>query len=461
MKTECNKKVTRKTASQPVALSPLGRQQIVLDFAGGRITSDAGVLVLREVNGRLNLSRRIAACIKGPRDPDLIVHEQHTMIAQRMLAIACGWEDLNDQQELRKDPAWQIAAGRKVDGQQPLASPPTLCRLENRVDRAACVSLAKLMVEQFIESYPEPPQELILDFDATNDPIHGQQEGRFFHGYYDEYCYLPLYVFCGSRLVCAYLRRSNIDATHHAWALLGLLTRLLQQVWPKVRIIFRGDSGFCRWRMLRWCDRRNISYIIGVARNSVLESMAAGLMRQAEAQYQTTGVKQRLFESMEYGAETWDQKRRVIAKAEHSSEGPNPRFVVTNLSDEGQTLYDAVYCARGQAENYIKEQQLGLFADRTSCHNFAANQFRVLLSGFAYILVDDLRRNVLHGTELAAAQADTIRLKLFKIGAVIKASVRRLVLHLSEAYPLRELFILACRRLAALRPASPVQQMSG
>lgn len=444
-----------------ISLSSLRRQKLLLEFDGGKITSDAGALLLREADRRLNLVKRISACIPDPRDPDCIEHQQTTMIAQRMMAIACGWEDLNDHQSLRTDPLWQIVTNRGVDDEKPLASPPTLCRLENRVSRKTCFKLSSLMVEQFIESHREEPKELILDFDATNDPIHGHQEGRFFHGYYDEYCFLPLYVFCGSQLLCAYLRPSDIGAAHHAWAILSLLVKRFRQVWPKVRIIFRGDSGFCRWRMMRWCDKHQVDYIIGLARNPVLEKLASPLMQEAQGQHQQEGVKQRLFAWADYGAATWDCKRRVIMKAEHTDEGPNPRFVVTNLTGEAQDLYDNLYCARGQAENYIKEQQLGLFADRTSCHDFVANQFRVLLSGFAYILIDHLRRTVLVGTELATAQVDTIRLKLFKIGAVVKTSVRRLVLHLSSAYPLQALFKQVCERLGTVVILPVGKQMSG
>lgn len=447
--------------TKSISLSSLRRQKLLLEFDGGRITSDAGALLLREADRRLKLVRRISGCIPDPRDPDLIEHHQRTLLSQRVMGIACGWEDLNDHQTLRDDPLWQILTNRGVDAQKPLASPSTLCRLENRVSRKTCARLSSLMVDLFIESYREQPKELILDFDATNDPVHGHQEGRFFHGYYDEYCFLPLYVFCGSRLLCAYLRPSDRGASHHAWAILSLLVKRIRQAWPQVRIIFRGDSGFCRWRMMRWCDRHRVDYILGLARNPVLEKIASPLMQEAQRQHEQMGVKQRFFAWSEYGAETWDCKRRVIMKAEHTDEGPNPRFVVTNLPGDAQGLYDHLYCARGQAENYIKEQQLGLFADRTSCHDFKANQFRVLLSGFAYILIDHLRRTVLGGTELATAQVDTIRLKLFKIGAVVKTSVRRLVLHLSSAYPLQALFKLVCQRLGGLEIVPVGKQMSG
>ena len=365
------------------------------------------------------------------------------------MAIACGWEDLNDHGTLRNDLVFQLASSRKpagrkpgqgdVDPDRPLASASTLCRLENRVDRRACVQINKLLVELFIESHKIPPRQVILDFDATDDPIHGQQEGRFFHGYYDSYCFLPLYVFAGEQLLCAYLRPSNIDEAKHAWAILALIAKRLRQAWPNVKIIFRGDSGFCRHRMLRWCDRHNVDYIVGLAKNPVLLRMSATVMRQAEDQFKQTGQKQRLFGQLSYAAGTWDRSRRVISRIEHGQKGANPRFIVTSLQGDGQTLYEKTYCARGEMENRIKEQQLGLFADRTSCHDFVANQFRLLLSSMAYVLIETLRRTCLAATDLARAQVTTIRLKLLKIAAVVRISVRRIVIHLSESFPLGEL----------------------
>jgi hypothetical protein len=437
--TDCN--------PQPIAFTPLGRRQLLAQFDGGAITSDAGALLLREVAGRSRLFERMAACIPDPREPSMIEHDQRTLLAQRVLGIACGWEDLNDHHGLRVDPLMQAASERDADEGRPLASPATLCRLENRVDRGACVELSKLLVELFIESFDAPPRELVLDFDATDDPVHGSQEGRFFHGYYDSYCYLPLYVFSGEKLLVSYLRPSNIDAAKHSRAILKLLVRRLRQAWPAVRIIFRGDSGFCRWKLMRWCDRHDVGYIIGLARNKVLERMAEPFMAQAKGQYEQTGQKQRVFAELHYAAGAWDRPRRVLHKAEHNSQGDNPRFVVTSLSGEPQALYDEVYCARGEMENRIKEQQLGLFAGRTSCHHFVANQFRLLLSSFAYVLIETLRRLALAGTELARAQASSIRTKLLKVGAVVMTSVRRIVLRLSSAYPLKALFEQAARRL--------------
>jgi hypothetical protein len=443
VRTDCN--------SRSITFTPLKRRQLCAGFHGGKITSDAGALLLREVAGKSKLFQRMAAVVPDPRDPELIEHEQQTMFAQRVLGIACGWEDLNDHHGLRVDPLMQVATERDVDEQRPLASPATLCRLENRVSHASCAGLSKLLVELFIESFDQPPAELILDFDATDDPIHGNQEGRFFHGYYDNYCYLPLYVFCGEKLLVSYLRPSNIDAAQHSRAILKLLVDRLRQAWPGVKIIFRGDSGFCRWKLMRWCDRHGVDYCVGLARNKRLEKLAEPFMQEAKRQFEQTGQKQRLFTEFHYAAGSWDQERRVIHKAEHNSHGDNPRFVVTSLDNPAQALYDRVYCARGEMENRIKEQQLDLFAGRTSCHHFIANQFRLLLSSFAYTLIQRLRSTALQGTELAQAQAGTIRTKLLKIGAVITTSARRIVLQLSSAYPLQELFRQVAERLVIAR----------
>jgi len=419
----------------------------VADFAGGALTSDAGAILLRESDRRLRLFDRIDQIIPDPRDAELITHTQRTLIAQRIIAIACGWEDLNDHERLRVDPLMQIVTERGVDDEQPLASCPTLCRLENRVSHKTCVELSRLLVEVFIESFDSPPEELTLDFDATDDPVHGQQEGRFFHGFHGGYCFLPLYVFCGTKLLVAYLRPSNIDASKHSRAILKLLVTRLRQVWPEVKITIRADSGFCRWRLMRWCDRHGVDYLLGLAKNSRLLEMNQELMAQAEEAFNQTRQKQRLFGELCYAAGTWDKQRRVIAKAEHTDKGSNPRFVVTSRQEDPQPLYDDLYCARGEMENRIKEQQLGLFANRTSCHDFVANQFRLLLSSFAYVLIEHLRRIGLKDTPLANAQVNTLRTKLLKIGALVKTSVRRLVLHLSAAFPLADLFRLVVTRL--------------
>jgi len=438
-------------STQSLLFASLDRRQLVADFDGGDLTSDGGLPLLREVDRKIGLLDALDAAIGDPRNPIFVVHDQRTMLAQRIFGIAAAYEDLNDHNTLRRDTLLQAMTERQLKPSQeegdPLASPSTLCRLENRLTRGDLVRMAKVFVEKFVASYDTPPQELVLDFDATDDPIHGLQEGRFFHGYYDEYCFLPLYVYCGDQLLVAYLRPSNIDAAKHSRAILCLLVQRFRQVWPNVRIVFRGDSGFCRWRMLRWCDRHGVDYIVGLAKNKVLKRLARRSMIQARWDHRRTGLKQRLFEDLTYAASTWDRCRRVIAKAEHSDQGENPRFVVTSLQGPGQELYEKVYCQRGEMENRIKEQQLHLFADRTSCHGFLANQFRVLLSAAAYVLVETLRRVGLAETELAQAQVDTIRLKLLKIGARVVRSVRRIVLHLASGYPLRELLAGVLRRL--------------
>lgn len=432
---------------EPLHFSTLGPKTVVADFRGGRLTTDSGALLLREVADRLRLFDSLNAAIPDPRHPVYTVHDQKALLAQRVIAIALGYEDLNDHQTLRADPALQLAAGKVPEEGVTLASPPTICRLENRVDRQALVRGATVLVDQFIAAHPEPPEHLMLDFDATDDPTHGKQEGRFFHGYYDHHCFLPLYVFCGDELLAAYLRPSNIDAAKHARAVLKLLVRALRAAWPEVKITIRADSGFCRWRLMRWCDSHGIGYVLGLAKNPVLERAARDEVAQAQRQFPKAGQPQRLFGSFAYAASTWDRRRRVIVKAEHTAQGANPRFIVTNVPGDARELYDDVYCQRGEMENRIKEQQLGLFADRTSCHRFLANQFRLLLSSAAYVLVQALRRTALAGTELARAQVGTIRLRLFKVAARVVVSARRVVFHLASSYPYQAVFRAVYERL--------------
>ena len=419
------------------------RRKIGGDFSGGNVSSDGGILLLREADRRLGLVAALDAVLPDPRHPVFITHRQVDLLRQRVYGLALGYEDLNDHDTLRHDLAWQTALEREDE----LASDSTLCRLEQRVDRNAAVAFHEVLVEKFIASFKEAPKELILDFDATDDQVHGNQEGRHFHGYYGNWCFLPLYVFCGEQLLVSYLRPSNIDPARHAWAILKLLTKRLREAWPQVRLIMRADSGFCRWKMLRWCDRVGVDYIIGLAKNSRLQALAQALMEQAKEAFEEQGCKQRLFGWIEYAAATWDRPRRVIAKAEYSEKGANPRFVVTSLEGDPQKLYDEGYCARGEMENRIKEQQLGLFSDRTSSHAWWANQFRVLLSAAAYVLMETIRRVGLKGTELARAQVGTIRLKLLKIGMVIVRNTRRIRLFFSSAYPYQQLFKDACSAL--------------
>lgn len=431
------------TASK-LNFSPLKRRAVEVNFDGGFVSSDGGALLLRELDRRLGLLDAAAGVLADPRDPQRIQHSTAAMLKQRVFGLCLGYEDLNDHAELRQDLLLQTAVERDC----PLASAPTLCRLENRASRAAAWALHEVLIENFIISFTAPPEELILDFDATDDPVHGQQEGRFFHGYYDSYCFLPLYVFCGEQLLVSYLRPSKIDAAKHAWACLAFLVKRLRRAWPGVRLIFRGDSGFCRHKMLSWCERHGVGYIVGIAKNERLNALSAEQRAALADGYAQTGSKQRTFAEFSYGAHTWHTERRVIARLEHSEKGDNPRYIVSNLSGEGQVLYEQLYCARGEMENRIKEMQLGLFADRTSCHYFAANQFRVLLASFAYVLFERLRALALSGTEWARLQAATLRSKLLKIGAVIVRNTRRVRVLLSSGYPYQALFTHAA---AALR----------
>jgi Transposase DDE domain group 1 len=449
--TDCNR--------DRVAFSSIGSKSVVADFLGGRLTSDAGALLLREIDERIGLFGALNQAIPDPRDPRFIIHDQKEMLAQRIIAIALGYEDLNDHQTLRNDPALQAAAGRVPEEAMSLASPPTLCRLENRIERKTLIAIASVLVDQFIAAHAQPPEHLTLDFDATDDPTHGHQEKRFFHGYYDHYCFLPLYVFCGDELVTAYLRPSKIDASKHSRALVKLLARRLRQAWPEVKITLRADSGFCRWKLMRWCDTHGIGYVVGLARNKTLERLASDWIEGAARQFAKTSEPERIFVAFSYSASTWDRSRRVIVKAEHNAQGPNPRFIVTNVPSDPQALYEDFYCQRGNMENRIKEQQLDLFADRTSCHRFLANQFRLLLSSAAYVLVQALRRIALRETDLQKAQVGTIRLKLFKVAARVVVTARRIVFHFATSYPFQELFHAVFERL--LPVANPGQSGVG
>jgi hypothetical protein len=420
-----------------------GRRRIEVAFDGGSVTSDAGLLLVRQTDLHLGLLERVARQLSDPRDPLLVRHTALELLRQRVYGIVHGYEDLNDHDRLRTDPALSAALSKDQAG----ASSPTLCRFEHWADRRLAWAVHGELMEQFLASFAEPPEELILDFDATDDPLHGNQEGRFFHGYYDGYCFLPLYVFCGSQLLAAYLRPAKIDAAKHAGAILKHLTEAIRTRFPDTRIVFRADSGFCRRRILSWCERNGVGYVVGLAKNARLKALAASLMGEAESGFAATGDKQRRFGEFPYAAGTWKHERRVIAKAEHSAQGANPRFVLTNLEGAPQALYERLYCARGEMENRIKECQLGLFADRTSCHLWWPNQFRLLLASLAYVLVERLRALGLAGTELAQAQAQTLRVKLLKIGAVIVRNTRRIRFFLSEHFPLREVFETAARRL--------------
>ncbi len=420
----------------------LGRRKIEANFAGGQVSSDGGVMLLRQVDRWLGFTKRLDRILPDRRNPLFIQHSQESLLRQRIYGLALGYEDLNDHDSLRHDVLWQSATDRA----EQLGSCSTLCRLENRAGRKEAWLIHQVLFEQFVKSFSAPPKELILDFDCTDDRVHGMQVGRAFHGYYYDYCFLPLYVFCGEQLLVSYLRPSNIDPAKHAWAILAKLVGALRERWPEVKIILRADSGFCRWKMLRWCEAHQVEYLVGIAKNERLKALSAKLGQRAERKHGKSGEKVRLFKRFKYRAGSWDKKRCIIAKAEHSAQGANPRFVVTNLIGSAQRIYDQIYCARGEMENRIKEQQLGLFSDRTSCHDWWPNQFRLLLSSCAYVLLEALRRLGLQSTELARAQVGTIRLKLLKIGAVITRNTRRVRIWFSSAFPLKHLFksCLAC-----------------
>ena len=434
---------TAGNSSESLDFGRLGRRVVQGRFDGGSQTSDAGVMLLGATDKKLGLIEAAARCIADPRSPLLITHGVRDMLRQRVYALALGWEDLNDHARLRQDVAMQTAVGVDRD----VASAPTLCRLEKWANRATSLRLHEVLVEQFIASFKSAPEELVLDFDATDNPLFGQQEGRFFHGYYDEYCYLPLYVFCGQQLLCAYLRPSRIDGARHAAAILKLLVTRLRQVWPQVRIVFRGDSGFCRQRIINYCERANVHYIIGLARNPRLQQITEFMELVMKDEFERSGHKQREVGEFVYAADSWKRERRVITRLEYGQQGNNPRYVVTNLTGEPQALYDDLYCQRGEAENRIKEAQVGLFATRTSCHHFQSNQLRVLLAALGYVLIERLRALALHGTTLATAQVDTLRIKLLKLGAVIIRNTRRICFHMASNWPSADIFAHAVSQL--------------
>jgi hypothetical protein len=434
---------TEEIGTSKIEFGRLGRRVVEGRFDGGSMTSDGGVMLLGAADRKLGLMEAAARCIADPRSPLLIKHGVADMLRQRVYGLALGWEDLNDHGALRDDVAMQTAVG--VDRE--VASAPTLCRLEKWADRATAWRLHEVLVDQFIASFKTAPEELVLDFDATDNPLHGQQEGRFFHGYYDCYCYLPLYVFCGQQLLCAYLRPSRIDGAKHAAAIFKLLVTRLRQQWPQVRIVFRGDSGFCRQRIINYCERAGVHYIVGLARNARLEQITEFLELSMKDDYQSSGVKQREVGEFMYAAQSWARERRVITRLEYGGQGTNPRYVVTNLTGDAQALYDELYCQRGEAENRIKEAQVGLFATRTSCQHFQGNQLRVLLAALGYVLIERLRALALQGTALACAQVDTLRIKLLKLAAVVTRNTRRIRLYLASNWPSADIFAHAMRQL--------------
>jgi hypothetical protein len=435
--------MTKCTTSSALFPRCKGRQ-VTANFEGGDITSDAGVLLLRQLDQELGLIRSVASKIDDPRNQQQCTHGTEQVIRQRVFGVALGHEDLNDHRQLRRDLALQTAVG--TDGL--LASQSTLCRFELQADRQWAVAMHEEIVERFIRSYKKPPKRLILDFDATDDLVHGTQEGRHYNGYYHNYCFLPLYVFCGQKLLVSYLRPASVDAAKHTGPILKLLVKRIRQAWPRVKIIFRGDGGFCRPRVLAWCERHDVGYIVGLGKNSRLEKLSLDTRYRAAAQFEQAQVKQRRFATLRYQAKSWKAERKVIVKAEFTHLGDNTRYVVTNLKGAAKWLYDRRYCLRGDMENRIKEQQLGLFADRTSCHQWWPNQYRLLLSSLAYVLMEHLRSGYLRGTKYANAQMTTIRLKLLKIGAVVTRNTRSIKLLMSSAYPDQELYLGIAKKLA-------------
>jgi hypothetical protein len=431
-----------------------GKREIVARFDGGTISSDGGAFLLRQTDRRLNLLARLAGCFLDGRNQALVEHSIAEMVSQRVYGLALGYEDLNDHEQLRTDPVFGILAG-KEDLAEPLAGKSTLNRMELGTginDRYKKITFWKeavdeLLVKVFIESHQSAPAEIVLDMDTTDLPLHGKQEGRFFHGYYDNYCYLPLYVFCGDHVLCARLREANHDA---AFGCLREMQRIVKQIraaWPEVKIVLRGDSGFCRNELMNWSENNGVDFLFGMARNQRLRRIIGQQMHEATVQWNQTGKPARVFSEFEYSTKKtkkggWDRARRVVAKAEHIDGKENPRFVVTSLTGErwaAQALYEELYCERGDMENRIKEQ-FSLFADRASAETIRANQMRLYLSAAAYILVSGLRRVGLKGTELAQAQVSTIRIRLLKIGAQIRVSVRRVWVSMASSYPWQGLY---------------------
>ena len=434
-----------KCTEERVEFGRVGRRVIEAAFDGGDIVSDGGVMLLRQVDRRLRLSQSAAAALGDSRRLASVKHGLREMLAQRIYALCCGWQDVTDHNILRRDAVLQSAVGR-VDE---LASGPTLSRLESSATAEHAAALHAVLLDQFIASRASTPGELILDVDATHIPLHGQQERAHFQAHYDNYCYLPLYVFCGQDMLACVLRPSSKDPASVLSALIKLLAARLRQAWPGVRLVVRADGGFCRPRVLRRLEAWGIHYIIGLPKNPTLIDNSAYAACALADEYAQHGVKQRMIGEFDYAARSWPRQRRVIARLEHDRLGADPRFIVTDLSGDAQHLYEQVYCARGEAENRIKEAQLDLFGRRASCHRYQANQLRLLLAGLAYTLMINLRRLALKNTELAKACTATIRVKLLKIGAAVVRNTRRVRLLLASSHPLQHVFMTAARALAA------------
>jgi hypothetical protein len=436
-----------------------GRREMVAEFNGGTISSDGGALLLRETDRKLRLMERFSECFLDGRNPTFIEHSVEQMLAQRVYALALGYEDVNDHEQLRNDPLLRVLAGKAEPDKEALAGKSTLNRMElgdgtpNRYKKITFwrEAIDDLLVDMFLEAHASAPGQIVLDIDTTDFAIHGQQEGRFYHGYYDHYCYLPLYVFAGEHVLCARLRPSNIDASAGSRKEIERIVGHMRARWPEVKIVLRGDSGFGREELMAWCEAHQADYVFGMARNAVLEKIVVEALEQARQQWQETQQPARVFQEFEHEtvSGTWSRRRRVVAKAEHIDGKSNPRFVVTSIGAEtwaAQPLYEDLYCARGDIENRIKEQFM-LFADRVSAASMRGNQLRLYLSVMAYSLVCGLRRLGLQGTQLAQAQISTIRLRLLKIGAQIRVTIRKVWVQMSSSFPLQGLFTQAVRQL--------------
>jgi hypothetical protein len=424
----------------------------VAEFSGGTISSDGGGLLLQETDSKMNLLARFSQCFIDGRNPDLIEHSVEQMIRQRVYGLALGYEDLNDHDQLRQDPLLGLLAGKAEPGIEPLAGKSTLNRMElgtGMLTRYKKItywrdSVDELLVDVFLEAHSVAPQQIVLDIDTTDMAIHGNQEGRFYHGYYGHYCYLPLYIFCGDHVLCARLRPSDIGPAVGSRKEVERIVQQIRQRWPEVPIILRGDSGFCGNELMQWCEQNQVEFVIGMARNQRLETLVAGPLADAQQQFESTQQPARIFVEFEHETlnGSWSRKRRVVAKAEHLNGKSNPRFIVTSLDPENwekQKLYEELYCARGDMENRIKEQFV-LFADRVSASTMRANQLRVYLSVIAYTLMSGLRRLGLQATALATAQVGTIRLRLLKIGALVRVTVRKVWVRMASSYPYQDLF---------------------
>ncbi len=455
MQTECS--------AEPSLFGRVEGRPVVVEFDGGALTSDAGGLLLGASDHRLDLVRRLAGCFGDARDARFVEHSVATLVGQRVFGIALGYEDLNDHDELRHDPLMAVLAG-KLEAWRgdcaPVAGKSTLNRLElsrpiaTRYHKISHdpAAIEALFVDLFVEAHARAPKEIVLDLDATDDPLHGHQEGRFFHGYYDCYCYLPLYVFCGRHLLAAKLRPSNIDGSAGAVEEVARIVAQIRARWAKTRILLRADSGFARETLMAWCEENRVDFVFGLARNARLVDEIYVELAQAEEESVRTGRPARRYKDFRYATlDSWSRRRRVIGKAEWTQGEANPRFIVTSLKKaetNGRFLYEKVYCARGEMENRIKECQGDLFADRTSTATMRANQLRLWLASFAYVLLCALRRIGLAHTQFAEVTCGTIRLKLLKLAGLVRISTRRIKFALATACPYAKEWRLAAARLA-------------